>query len=106
VKRGEIWKTRFPDGKLRPGVIVSHEARNIHGENIILAGCTSRRTKTIYPTELLLEGHNLPVPTKVQADYLFTVKKQNLHEKLGKLFAPEVKKLNSALASALQLPLR
>lgn len=85
-------------------MVVSHEARNIHGENVILAGCTSRRTGTIYPTELLLEGHNLPVLTKVQADYLFTVKKQKLQEKLSELFDPEVEKLNEALANALQLP--
>lgn len=71
MKRAEVWRTRFPDGKDRPGVVASPDVRNQEGENVILAGCTSQRTDDIYPNEVKLVGLDLPVKTKVQADYFF-----------------------------------
>ncbi len=103
VRRGEIYKVRFPDGKLRPGVIVSPDVRNREGVNVILAGCTSQRLERIYPNEVLLEGSGLPVRTKVQADYLFTVRQFHLKSRIGAVPAPLIPALNDALRISLDL---
>ncbi|MFB6344152.1 MAG: type II toxin-antitoxin system PemK/MazF family toxin [bacterium] len=103
VSRGEVWRARFPDGKDRPGVIASPNVRNTEGENVILAGCSSRRTETIYPSEVKLSGLDLPRETKVQADYLFTIKQQRLKERLAQLTDEQQEKFNRALLISLDL---
>lgn len=103
VKRGEVWRTTFPDGKDRPGVVVSPAVRNREGENVILVGCTSQRTDTIYPNEVKLSGLKLPVETKAQADYLFTIKQARLKEYLTQLTAAHLRELDRALLISLGL---
>jgi mRNA-degrading endonuclease toxin of MazEF toxin-antitoxin module len=103
VRRGEVWRTTFPDGKDRPGVVASPNVRNREGENVILAGCTSQRTDRIYPDEVKLEGLDLPVETKVQADYLFTLKQDRLKERVAILSDTHRTKFDRALMIALDL---
>ncbi|MBI4179486.1 type II toxin-antitoxin system PemK/MazF family toxin [bacterium] len=103
VRRGEIYKVRFPDGKFRPGVVVSPDVRNREGVNVILAGCTSQRLDRIYPNEVLLEGSGLPVKTKVQADYIFTIRQFHLKSRIGIVPAPLMPTLNEALRISLDL---
>ena len=103
VRRGDIYKVRFPDGKLRPGVVVSPDVRNREGVNVILAGCTSQRVDHIYPNEVLLEDVGLPIKTKIQADYLFTVRQFHLKSKIGSVPSPLLPSLNDALRISLDL---
>lgn len=103
VRRGEIYSAMFPDGKKRPGVVVSPDIRNREGVNVILAGCTSRRIERIYPNELLVEGVDLPVPTKVQTDYIFTIRQGHLGKRLGTLPTGLIARLDEALKISLDL---
>lgn len=103
VKRGEIYKTRFPDGKLRPGIVVSPDVRNREGKNVILAACTSQGVDRIYPNEVLLKNAGLPVPTKIQADYLFTVRQFHLKSKISEVPASLLPALNEGLRISLDI---
>jgi mRNA-degrading endonuclease toxin of MazEF toxin-antitoxin module len=84
-------------------VIASPDVRNREGENVILAGCTSQRTDEIYPNEVKLTGLDLPVDTKVQADYLFTVKQARLREKVAELTGDQRDAFDRALMISLGL---
>lgn len=84
-------------------MVASPNVRNREGENVILAGCTSQRTDQIYPNEVKLTGLDLPVETKVQADYLFTVKQSRLKSRVDELTEDQTDKFNRALLIALGL---
>lgn len=83
--------------------MASPDVRNQEGESVILAGCTSQRTDEIYPNEVKLTGLDLPVETKVQADYLFTVKQARLRARVDELTESQKKQFNRALLISLGL---
>lgn len=82
-------------------MVVSPDIRNREGVNVILAGCTSQRTDRIYPNEFLIEDIDLPVRTKVQADYIFTIRQAHLQQKLGAIPRRLMPLLDSALSISL-----
>jgi mRNA-degrading endonuclease toxin of MazEF toxin-antitoxin module len=101
-RRGEVWWIQFlGEDKRRPAVVVSPNVRNREGENVIVVGCTSKRTDQIYDDEVKLDGLNLPEPTKIQCDYLYTIKQSILGEKITTLLDSHLDELEEALSVAL-----
>jgi len=100
--RGELWWVQFPsEDKKRPAVIVSPDVRNSEGENVIIAGCSSRRTDKIYDDEVMLKGLGLKHSTKVQFDYLYTIKQALLSERIACLYDHQLECLDESLQIAL-----
>ncbi|MFB6357332.1 MAG: type II toxin-antitoxin system PemK/MazF family toxin [bacterium] len=101
-ERGELWWIQFPgEDKQRPAVIVSPNVRNREGENVIVAGCTTKRVDQIYDDEVKLDGIDLDQQTKVQCDYLYTIKQSLLMNKESELLAYHLEQLDEALTVAL-----
>lgn len=99
--RGDLWWVQFPgEDKQRPAVVVSPDVRNREGKNVIIAGCTTKRTDEVYDDEVLLDGLSLPELTKVQCDYLYTVKQSHLRSFEMTLLSNQIEKLNRALQIA------
>ncbi len=102
--RGEIWWVEVPAGKNRPCVIVSPDERNREEQNYIVAACTSRRLDKIYPDEVDISELNMPKQSKVQADYLMTVRRDRLQEKITELCPDKhLPEIREALKTALDL---
>lgn len=102
--RGEIWWVDIPDGKRRPAVVVSPDERNEEEQNYIVAACTSRRIGTIYPDEVDIRDLDMPKPSKIQCDFLMTVRRERLTEKITELREDEhIPALNEALKVALSI---
>lgn len=103
-RRGEIWWIRFPgETKRRPAVVVSPNVRNREGENVIVAGCTTRRVDQIYDDEVKLTGLELDKPTKIQCDYLYTIKQSLLEKQETTLLDSHMKQLDEALRVSLDI---
>ncbi len=102
--RGEIWWVDLPGGKSRPCVIVSPNERNVEEQNYIVAACTSRRLEKIYPDEVDISELDMPKQSKIQADFLMTIRRQRLKEKITELWPDNhLPQLNEALKTALDL---
>jgi mRNA interferase MazF len=107
VKRGEVWTAAGGPsyaGKPRPAVIVQDD-RFTGSSSVTLCGLTSELTDSpsvrprIEPT-----GENgLLEPSQVMVDKITTVPKTRLGRRIGKLAAPELARVDSALLAFLGL---
>lgn len=107
MKRGEVWWVRFNTPsvggeieKQRLAVIVSNDASNKHLNRLQVVPITSN-VKKLFPSEayIMLNGKQ----GKALADQLTTVSKLRLTNMEGKLSAADMKKVEQAIKTQLNL---
>ena len=69
----------------------------------VVIPCPSKNVEKIYPVEVLGQGIDLPKPTKFQADSIFTISRDELGERIGRLPAPVMDRISQALRLELDL---
>ena len=106
MKRGEVWWVTFDPSvggviqKRRPAVILSNDAANRYLNRLQVVPMTSRVGR-VYPCEaVVVVGRR---QSKAMADLLTTVSKQRLMNRLGKLSAPDLAKVEHAVMIQLGL---
>jgi len=106
MRRAEVWWVSFEPSvggeirKKRPAVIISNDAANRYLNRVQVVPMTSR-TNRVYPSEALVRVNRRQ--SKAMADQLTTVSKQRLMNRMGKLSAPDMSKVEHAVMLQLGL---
>ena len=106
VKRGDIF---FADlspvvgseqGGMRPVLIVQNDTGNRHSPTVIAAAITSQTGKARLPThiELSAQGCGLSRDSVILLEQIRTIDKSRLRERMGKLDAATMNKVDNAIA--------
>jgi len=103
--QGDILIVPFPFSDLstirqRPVLVLSNSIYNNHSEDIVTCGITSNLKDTDYSILIdnmnLLEG-NLAIKSKIKADKIFTLHKNIVIKKIGRLNQETLKKVKSEI---------
>lgn len=106
MKRGEVWWGNFEPAiggevrKERPAVIVSHDAANKHLNRLQVVPLTTRVDR-LYPSEAQVSVRGKK--HKAMADQLTTVSKSRLRNRVGRLSAEDLKRVERAITVQLGL---
>ena len=106
MRRAEVWWVSFEPSvggevrKKRPAVIISNDAANRYLNRVQVVPMTSR-TDRVYPSEALVRVNRRQ--SKAMADQLTTVSKQRLMNRMGRLSAPDMSKVEHAVMVQLGL---
>ena len=106
VKRGDIY---FADlspvvgseqGGMRPVLIVQNDTGNRHSPTVIAAAITSQTGKARLPThiELSAQGCGLSRDSVILLEQIRTIDKSRLRERMGRLDAATMNKVDNAIA--------
>src|SRR5699024_3235369 len=106
VKRGDIYYADLSpvvgseQGGLRPVLIVQNDTGNRHSPTVIAAAITSQINKAKLPTHIELEGksYGLSKDSVVLLEQIRTIDKRRLRERMGKLDAGLMNKVDNAIA--------
>lgn len=99
-KRGEVF---WGPGKkkIRPLLVISNDLGNRYSEDVVVIPGTTKNIEKVYPVEVIAESLSFSKPTKFQADSIFTIKQDELGQKIGKL----PKSVMDEVAQALRIEL-
>jgi len=106
MRRGEVWWVNFEPSlggeirKKRPAVIISNDAANRYLNRVQVVPMTSR-TDRVYPSEAVVRVNRRQ--SKAMADQLTTVSKQRLTNRMGRLSAQDMYKVENAVMVQLGL---
>ena len=94
--------------KLRPGLIVSKDLNNKRLDDVIIAICTSKISRSHEATQYLIEGDEIvqagiKVASVVKCESLLTINKSMIIKVLGILSERGIRKVNECLKDALEL---
>jgi mRNA interferase MazF len=94
--------------KLRPGLIVSNDLNNKRLDDVIIAICTSKISRSQEPTQYLIEGDEIvqagiKVPSVVKCESLLTINKSMIIKVIGMLSENGIRIVNECLKDALEL---
>lgn len=100
--------SQLKEFKLRPGLIVSKELNNERLNDVIIAACTSNVTRSLEPTQYLIEGDEIlqagiKVTSVIKCESLLTINKSMIIKILGKLSNNGISRVNKCLMDALEL---
>ena len=106
VHRGDIYYADLSpvvgseQGGLRPVLIVQNDTGNRHSPTVIAAAITSQTGKARLPTHIELSASNygLSRDSVVLLEQIRTLDKSRLRERMGKLDAPTMDRVNGAIA--------
>ncbi|MCY3842411.1 MAG: type II toxin-antitoxin system PemK/MazF family toxin [Acidobacteria bacterium] len=106
MKRGDVWWVSFDPSvggeirKRRPAVVVSNDESNRHLNRVQVVPLTSSVDR-VFPSEALvmLRGSR----RKVLADQLTTASKRRLTQRLGRLAAQDMRRVDEAIRVQLAL---
>ena len=100
-RRGEVF---WGPGKkkIRPLLVVSNDQGNRYSNDVVVIPGTTKKTGTVYPVEVLVTK-GFSMPTKFQADSIFTIEKDELGEKITELSPDIMADVNTALQIELNL---
>ena len=106
VKRGEIYYADLSpvvgseQGGMRPVLIIQNDAGNRHSPTVIAAAITSRTGKAKLPTHINLAAQTcgLPKDSIVLLEQVRTLDKTRLRERMGRVDAPMMDRIDGAIA--------
>ena len=110
-KRGEVYVVNFDPTigaeikKTRPALIVQNNISNKHSPITIVAAITSKFDAELYPTEVLVTGHEggLTSDSVVLLNQIRSIDRQRLVKRLGMLRPETLSKVDDALKISLGL---
>lgn len=103
-RRGEIWLVAIPgDPKIRPGVVVSADQRNLGAANVIVVPITTNPNLRITHVKLLKGEGGLAFDSIAKCENLTAVQKADCRRGpfKGTLSAPTMKLIERAMKIAL-----
>ena len=110
IKRGDvIYADLSPvvgseQGGVRPVVIIQNDTGNKYSPTVIIAAITSQTGKTNLPTHVTIDGDiKLPKNSVVLLEQVRTIDKKRLRDKVGKLNAKVMRKVDQALLLSMAL---
>jgi mRNA interferase MazF len=86
--------------KTRPAVIVSNDSCNRHGTRVVVLPVTSN-VASLYPGEASIEVDGKPA--RALGDQIRSIDKTRLRERIGRLDADEMRRIDEALRITLAL---
>lgn len=106
VKRGDIYYADLSpvvgseQGGMRPVLIVQNDTGNRHSPTVIAAAITSQINKARLPThiELAARNYGLTRDSVVLLEQIRTIDKKRLKERMGKLDATLMNRVDNAIA--------
>ena len=106
VKRGDIYYADLSpvvgseQGGMRPVLIVQNDTGNKHSPTVIAAAITSQINKARLPThiELAARSYGLTRDSVVLLEQIRTIDKKRLKERMGKLDATLMNRVDNAIA--------
>ncbi len=106
VKRGDIYYADLSpvvgseQGGMRPVLIVQNDTGNKHSPTVIAAAITSQVGKARLPThiELGAKSYGLSRDSVILLEQIRTLDKSRLKDKMGRLDAPTMNKVDNAIA--------
>ena len=106
IRRGDIYYADLnpvigsEQGGRRPVLIISNDTGNRHSPTVIAAAITSQIGKARLPTHIELEAQNygLTRNSVILLEQIRTIDKSRLREKMGRLDAPTMNRVDDAIA--------
>lgn len=106
MKRGEVWIVSGSGyaGKSRPAVIVQDDRFDASASVTICVFATDTTEAPLFRLAIEPDGRNgLRATSRLMVDKITTVSKRRISERIGRLSAPEMVRLNCAIAVFLGL---
>lgn len=109
ILRGEIYladlknKEKHLLQKIRPVIIISNNIGNYYSDIITVVCLSTKKDKTKQPTHLYFKNIDGLKPSLILCEQIFTINKNQLIERIGKMNYLQMQKINQAIKITLNL---